>query len=62
MSAKKPRGRKPVTGRFATRAELCAFVWREYTATDRSVPQIAAHAQVSQAVVHKIINTKEGHG
>jgi hypothetical protein len=51
-------GRPPMTGRFATREELVAFVLQQYHTTPRKVPDIARAAQVSEAIVHRILNRK----
>lgn len=55
------RGRKPATGRFETREELCAWVWRWYLGTKASATDIAAQCGVTPPTVHKILNTREGY-
>lgn len=54
-------GRRPHTGRFDTREELCEAVWGDYINTPRKPPDIAKAYKVSSAVVNRIINTGEGH-
>lgn len=56
------KGRKPATGRYATRAELVAAVRADYRASGagRTIPIIARNAGVSAAVVHKILDSGEG--
>lgn len=55
------RGRKPATGRFKSRAELCAWVWRWYLGTEAKAPDIARQCGVTPPTVHKILNTREGY-
>lgn len=54
------RGRRPATGRFATRAELLEWIWRNYLHTPATPADIARQCRVSSTVVNKILNTKEG--
>lgn len=55
------KGRPPVTGRFATRAELVDFVWKAYLGTTRTTSDVARAAQVGYGVVSRILRTKEGY-
>lgn len=59
MSTTKP-GCKPTTGRYATRAELTYEVWWRWRETEANTPQIARACRVSEAVVSRIIESKEG--
>jgi hypothetical protein len=54
-------GPKPSTGRFTTRAELCAWVWRQYLNGPANVVQIAGQCHVGESVVRRIITNREGH-
>jgi hypothetical protein len=54
------RGRKPATGRFESRAELCAWVWSNWLNTPAGITDIARQCRVSPGVVGKIIDTNEG--
>jgi hypothetical protein len=54
------RGRKRITGRFETRAELCAHVWDAYRKTPARIADIARQARVSTSLVSRILDTKEG--
>lgn len=53
------KGRLPATGRFESRADLCAWIWRQYE-TKATTADIAAQCRVTPAVVRRIINTGEG--
>jgi hypothetical protein len=52
------KGRKPATGRFATREELEAYIRAEYHGSGkaRTVPIIVRSAGVSAAVAQAILN------
>lgn len=52
--------RKPITGRFETREELCDTVWREWLFSPRNQTEIARFCKVSTATVGKILDSKEG--
>jgi hypothetical protein len=54
------RGRRPTTGRFDTRAELCGWVWSQYQNTPANISDIARQCRVSAAVVAKILDAGEG--
>lgn len=54
------RGRKPATGRFESRAELCAWVWRQHLRTPANISDIARQCRVSAGVVSKILDGGEG--
>jgi hypothetical protein len=56
----KKRGRKPATGCFETRAELCAAIWDDYDFGTAELSAVARRYRVSPAVANKIINTHEG--
>lgn len=47
--------RKKTTGRFATREELVATVWREWRKTPRNQTQIARFCRVSATTVNSIL-------
>jgi hypothetical protein len=51
-------GRKLATGKFATRTELVAEIWRR-RAVDESRKDIAAALGISESVVSRVIDSKE---
>lgn len=57
----KARGRKPSTGRYETREELCKEVWNLYLNTPLCTVEIARACRINEAATHKIINKKEGY-
>lgn len=60
MTVTETRGRKPATGRFVTRSELCAHVWNAYRNTKANIADISRQAKVSPTLVSRILATKEG--
>lgn len=52
--------RKPTSGRFDTRAELCEAIWSEWFHSPRNMTDIARFCRVSATTVANIMNTKEG--
>lgn len=52
-------GRKPDTGRYDSREELCDEVWAFYLGTTCSMARIALVCRTSPAVVARIVNTAE---
>lgn len=56
----KSRGRAKTTGRYATRKELCDNIWRMYQHSPAHVADIARVVRVSETVVHKVLDNKEG--
>lgn len=55
------RGRKPATGRYSTREELCQAIWQKHVNTSSSQADIARSCRVGQGVVAKILAAKEGY-
>lgn len=60
MSTTKP-GRKPTTGRFATREELTYAIWWRYMDTDVGIEGAARICGVSPYTANRILHTKEGY-
>lgn len=65
MSHDKPmraetRGRKPTTGRFESRGELCRAVWNLHLNTPCSQIDIAVRCRISHPTVRSILNSGEG--
>lgn len=50
------RGRKPTTGRYATREELVEAVWGFYDMPNTSIAQVARICRVSEGVVAKVLD------
>lgn len=54
-------GPKRSTGRYDTRAELCAAVWELYGNTGMSIAQVARSCRCGYGVAWQIIDKKEGY-
>lgn len=52
--------RRLTTGRFASRQELTAWIWREWLCGPSCISDIARQCRVSPATVSKVLDTREG--